>query len=216
VPRTKFDLNLLPAAPDLAFEAGLWATGCTRVAGIDEAGRGALAGPVYAAAVVLPARSGIGEALRGVDDSKQLSARERELCAIRIAGCCAASGIGWASAAEIDDFGIVPAARLAVRRALQALDCVPDHLLVDFLELPEIPTPQTSLVKGDARCLSIAAASILAKTARDAEMARLAEAHPGYGWRENKGYGTAAHLRALERLGPSPLHRRTFAPINGA
>ena len=211
--RTKFDRSLLPAAPDLAFETRCWARGLARVAGIDEAGRGALAGPVYAAAVVLPNDPGIAAALSGVDDSKKLTAAVREAWAGTIAGCCDAHGIGSASAAEIDALGIAAATRLAIRRALLALDPLPDHLLVDFLALPDVPIPQTSLVKGDARCLSIAAASILAKTARDAEMRRLAAECPGYGWKRNKGYGTAGHLAALEQLGPSPLHRRTFAPI---
>lgn len=213
MPREKFDRTLLPPAPDLAFETRLWSEGCLRVAGIDEAGRGALAGPVFAAAVVLPADRTIARALRSVDDSKRLAPAEREACAAAIHECCAGWGVGWASAAEIDAFGIVPATRLAVRRALLDLDPFPDHLLVDYLPLPDVPVPQTSLVKGDMRSLSIAAASILAKTARDAEMGRLAELHPGYGWRANMGYGTAGHLAALDDLGPSPVHRTTFAPI---
>jgi ribonuclease HII len=211
--KMKFDLTLLPPAPDLAFETRLWAAGAARIAGIDEAGRGALAGPVCAAAVILPDDAGIAARLRGVDDSKKLTAAEREACAQAIAGAGAVSSVGWASAAEIDEFGIVPATRLAVRRAILGLDPFPDHLLVDFLALSEVPIPQTSLVKGDQRSLSIASASILAKTARDAEMSRLGSAHPGYSWRQNKGYGTAAHLDAIERLGPSPVHRLTFAPL---
>jgi ribonuclease HII len=210
----KFDRSLLPPAPDLALETRLWTAGFSRVAGIDEAGRGALAGPVTAAAVILPDDAGIAARLRGVDDSKKLAAAQREACAGEIAGCCAAYAVGHASAAEIDAIGIVPATRLAVRRAILGLDPFPDHLLVDFLALPEIPIPQTSLVKGDLRSLSIAAASILAKTARDAEMKRLAEIHPGYGWGRNKGYGTAAHMAALNKLGPSPMHRYTFAPVD--
>ena len=213
MPRVKFDRSLLPPAPDLAFETACWDHGLSRVAGIDEAGRGALAGPVYAAAVVLPNDAGIEAALRGVDDSKQLTAAARHEFAGRITACCTAFAVGCAAAAEIDAFGIVRATRLAVHRALLALVPLPDHLLVDFLALPEVPIPQTSLVKGDARCLSIAAASILAKTARDSEMERIAADHPGYGWRRNKGYGTAEHLAAIERLGPSPVHRHSFAPI---
>ncbi|HUF37693.1 MAG TPA: ribonuclease HII [Anaerolineales bacterium] len=215
MPRLRFDRRLLPEAPDLFFETGLWARRLTRVAGIDEAGRGALAGPVTAAAVVLPADPAAADHLRGVDDSKRLTPAQRDVLAVRIIRCCAAHAVGKASAAEVDALGIAAAVRLAVRRALLALDPLPDHLLVDYIDLPEVPIPQTSLVKGDARCLSIAAASILAKTARDAEMDRLDGEHPGYGWRRNKGYGTAAHLDAIARLGPSPVHRCSFAPVRG-
>jgi ribonuclease HII len=214
MPPARFDRSLLPPAPDLSFENGCWSRGLRRVAGIDEAGRGALAGPVFAAAVVLPNEPGIAVDLNGIDDSKRLTAAGRREAAVRIQARCASFGVGRAEAAEIDAIGIVEATRLAIRRALLALDPLPDHLLVDFLALPEVPIPQTSLVKGDARCLSIAAASILAKTARDAEMARLAKAHPGYGWGRNMCYGTMEHMAALEKLGPSEVHRYTFAPLS--
>jgi len=213
VARKKFDRSLLPPSPDFAFEQELWTHGTLRIAGVDEAGRGALAGPVCAAAVVLPADLHLTRVLKGVNDSKQLSAAQREHWRRVIPEIALGSGIGFASADEIDTFGIVPATRLAIRRALLQIDPLPDHLLVDHLKLPEIPIPQTSLVKGDARSLSIAAASILAKTARDAVMLTLADQHPGYAWQENKGYGTEAHLTAIREMGPCRAHRLTFAPI---
>ena len=213
MPRQKFDPALLPPSPDLAFEGPLWARGVQWIAGIDEAGRGALAGPVCAAAVVLPASPAVAERLAGVRDSKQLSAARRTVLAALIRTEAAAWGVGYAQAIEVDTLGIVPATRLAVRRALLEIDPLPDHLLVDHLELPAVPIPQTALVKGDRRSLSIAAASILAKTARDAEMDRLAARFPGFGWRRNKGYGTAAHLAAIRKFGPTEVHRQTFAPI---
>lgn len=216
MPRPRFDLSTLPPTPDLAFESALWERGARRVAGIDEAGRGALAGPVCAAVVILPDDPQIQARLSGVDDSKQMTAAARAHWAGIIRQAARACGVGFAEAAEIDARGIVPATRLAIRRALLAIDPLPDHLLVDHLALPEIPIPQTSLVKGDARCLSIAAASILAKTSRDARMDQLAGEHPGYGWEHNRGYGTAGHCAALERLGPSLQHRRTFAPVRPA
>ena len=121
--------------------------------------------------------------------------------------------VGFAEAEEIDRIGIVPATRLAIRRALSSLTIQPDHLLVDYLKLPEIPIPQTCLVKGDARCLSIAAASILAKTSRDELCRTLELQYPGYGFARHKGYGTAAHLKAIQELGVSPAHRRSFRPV---
>jgi ribonuclease HII len=125
---------------------------------------------------------------------------------------CLVWGVGFASVEEIDTLGIAPATRLAVCRAVQALGVQPEHLLVDFLKLPELRIAQTPLVKGDARSLSIAAASILAKTRRDALLCELETQYPGYGLAQHKGYATEAHLEALERLGPSPIHRRSFAP----
>ncbi len=211
--RKKFDLSLLPPAPDLCFEQELWSAGAGRVAGIDEAGRGCWAGPVAAAAVILPADPALIHTLAGVRDSKQMTPAERERCAPLIRAQALAWGVGFGSAAEIDELGIVPATRLAVRRALDQLALRPEHLLVDFLDLPEAACPQTALVKGDARCLSIAAASVLAKTARDALLVQLDRQYPGYGFASHKGYGTPAHQEALARLGPCPLHRRSFAPI---
>ena len=209
--RTKFDRSLLPPAPDLTFEQALWHQGILRVAGLDEAGRGALAGPVYAAAVILPMGSdGLAEALAGVRDSKQLSPQQRERLAPIIQSRTLAWSVGWAEAAEIDEQGIAPATRLAFCRALEGLRTPAEHLLLDYFRLPEVELAQTALVKGDQRSLSIACASILAKTARDAFMRAEGAYFPGYGFAQNKGYGTAKHRAALDALGPCPLHRISF------
>lgn len=210
----KFDRSLLPEAPDLSFEIPLWNAGIETIAAVDEAGRGPLAGPVAAAAVVLPPGVEAAGSLQGVRDSKQMTPRQREAGAVRIRQTALAWGIGFASAAEIDTLGILPATRLAAQRAIAALPIQPQHILLDCLFLPELAIPQTSLVKGDCRSLSIAAASVLAKTARDAWMAALDARCPGYGFAAHKGYGTAAHRSAIERLGPSAFHRRTFR-LNG-
>jgi ribonuclease HII len=191
----------------------MWAVGIKRVAGIDEAGRGALAGPVAAAAVILPAQPWRKNFLRGLQDSKQLSAEERAPWADTIHQFAAAAGIGFAQNEEIDQLGIVPATRLAVQRALEQLSASPEHLLLDYLFLPDNNLPQTFLVKGDARSMSVAAASVLAKVARDQILIDLDGNYPGYMFAEHKGYGTPLHLDALERLGPSPIHRFSFAPI---
>jgi ribonuclease HII len=206
----------LPDRPDLAFEKERWQRGLPLVAGIDEAGRGALAGPVFAAVVVLPANETVAQTLHGVTDSKLLRPKKRNYWAEIIQQVALSFSLGSVSSREIDEIGILPATRLAVRRALLDLPQLPDHLLVDYIRLPRIPIPQTSLVKGDARSLSIAAASILAKTARDKVMLEMDEKHPGYDWRHNKGYGTQAHLKAIEGLGPCAQHRRSFAPLRKA
>ncbi|MCI0519485.1 MAG: ribonuclease HII [Chloroflexi bacterium] len=202
-----------PKAPDFSFESALWAQGCLHVAGVDEAGRGALAGPVAAAALIFPSDAALQASLDGVRDSKAMTPAQRERWAGRLPTLALACAVGMASAQEIDLLGILPATRLAVRRALESLSLPPQRLLVDYLTLPEIALPQTSLVKGDARCLSIAAASILAKTARDALLRAMDEVYPCYGFAAHKGYGTAAHLAALNRLGASPIHRQTFKPV---
>ncbi|HEX7973959.1 MAG TPA: ribonuclease HII [Anaerolineales bacterium] len=209
----KFDRTLIPAAPGLSFEQELWSAGLQYIAGIDEAGRGALAGPVAAAAVVLPASPAIAALLKGVRDSKEMAPHEREYWAGRISALALACGVGFASNLEIDSLGIVPATRLAMQRAMDFLTVPAQHLLVDFLDLPDCPLPQTTLVKGDARVLSIAAASVLAKTSRDARLRELDLEYPGYGFAVHKGYGTAKHLAAIRFLGPSPAHRLSFAPI---
>jgi ribonuclease HII len=206
----KFDRSLLPPAPDFRFESELWAKGIQFVAGIDEAGRGALAGPVSAAALVLPARPGLQDTLDGVRDSKEMTPEQREFWAWRLKKFALSWGVGFASHQEIDELGIVPATHLAVQRALKELIPTPQHLLVDFLELPDCSLPQTALVKGDARSLSIAAASILAKTSRDAWMCQMDSCYPGYGFAAHKGYGTAAHRQAIVRMGPTPIHRCSF------
>lgn len=198
--------------PNLFFERKLWKGGLNYVAGLDEAGRGALAGPVAVGAVVLPNIPRLARTLGGVRDSKQMTPLERESAAARIRDLVAAWGVGFASADEIDSDGIVRATCLAALRALYDLSIMPDYLLTDFrLELPQLEISQTSLVKGDMRCLSIAAASVLAKTARDALMRSLDGAYPGYGFGKHKGYGTLAHRSALRRLGRCPIHRKSFS-----
>ena len=209
----KFDRALLPPCPDLRFETERWAAGQLWVAGIDEAGRGALAGPVAVGAVILPPQPRLGAALAGVRDSKQLTPAQRDLWGERIRRVAVAWAVGYATAEEIDAGGIAPATRLAASRAIAALTPPPQALLIDFLTLPEWPLPQTSLVKGDCRSLSIAAASILAKTVRDAHLLTLDARYPGYGLAQHKGYGTAEHCAALAAHGPSPIHRRSFRPV---
>ena len=197
--------------PDLAYEQELWSV-CKTIAGMDEAGRGALAGPVCVGAVILPNSDPLlTQTLSGVRDSKQLSPRKRGELAPQIKKFVQAWGVGFASAEEIDMLGIVPATRLAAGRALEMLHCFPDFLLTDFrLELPELDIPQAALVKGDQRSLSIAAASILAKTARDDLMRQLDLNHPEYGFSKHKGYGTTFHCQKIRTLGYSPIHRKTF------
>jgi len=198
--------------PTLQFESALWKSGLRQVAGFDEAGRGALAGPVAVGAVILPADDlHLYHILACSRDSKQMTPRQRKLCAPIIKETALAWNVAYADSDEIDLLGIVAATRLAATRALGALSLFPDYLLTDFrLELQENDIPQTSLVKGDARSLSIAASSILAKTTRDEFMRELDVEYPGYGLGQNKGYGTQAHRSALKRLGHSPIHRKTF------
>ena len=197
--------------PDLAYEKHLWS--CYQyIAGLDEAGRGALAGPVAVGAVILPNEpTRLSSTLGGVRDSKQMTPLARDSLAPRIKETALAWAVAFASAGEIDSQGIVRATRLAALRALHDLTIAPQYLLTDFrLELPQLNISQTSLVKGDALCLSIAAASVLAKTARDAYMRDLDTRVQGYGLGKHKGYGTQAHRLALKRLGHSSIHRRTF------
>ncbi len=209
----KFDLSRLPPSPTLEFERSLWEAGFGWVAGIDEAGRGPLAGPVSAAAIILPPDPAIAAQLSGVRDSKQMTPEGRESWAARLRQVVLAYGVGFASAQEIDSLGILPATRLAVKRALEGLALSPDHLLLDYLELPDDRRPQLSLVKGDARSLSIASASVLAKTAHDALLRELDQQYPGYGFASHKGYPTLEHRLALARLGPCPIHRLTFKGV---
>lgn len=208
----RLDPAEIPSAPDLTFESSLWASGKTHIAGLDEAGRGAWAGPVAAAAVILPPDPEILHRLKGVRDSKQMTPAQRDRWAEIIRVEALAWGVGLAASEEIDALGIVAATRLAMQRALQALNTTPEHLLIDALRLPAIPCPQTAILKGDVRSLSIAAASVLAKTSRDALMYQLDACFPGYGFAVHKGYGTLAHRQALARLGVSSQHRLTFAP----
>jgi len=203
----------LPRNPSLSLELPLWAAGLVRVGGLDEAGRGAWAGPVSAAVVVLPADPGCLLSLNGVRDSKLMTARQRTSWAETIRMTAADWAVGLASAAEIDALGIVPATRLAMLRALSQLAAAPQHLLIDALRLPDVSQPQSALIKGDRRSLSIAAASVLAKTARDEILVGLDAQYPGYGFARHKGYGTALHQRALLEQGPCSQHRRSFAPL---
>lgn len=198
--------------PDLIHETNLWPH-YKYIAGLDEAGRGALAGPVAVGAVILPHGDPtlLSSTLAGARDSKQMTPRARERLAIHIKEVALNWSVGFATAEEIDAQGIVRATRMAAIRALHQFSLSPHYLLTDFrLELPQLEISQTSLVKGDAQCLSIACASILAKTERDSLMLRLDERHPGYELRKHKGYGTQAHRSALRRLGLSDIHRRSF------
>ena len=213
MPRQKFDLTLLPQRPNLHFEHILWGTGITRIAGIDEAGRGALAGPVCAAAVILPNRPDLIRLLDGVNDSKKMSVQQREFWVERIQRIALSCGVGFAGAGEIDEFGIVPATRLAAMRALAQCRPGAQHLLIDHISLPGAGLPETSLVKGDARSLSVACASVLAKTARDAKLRALDEKYPDYRLAQHKGYGTAQHLATIEAHGPCDEHRLSFRPF---
>ena len=199
--------------PTTRLESDLWDSGLLYIAGLDEAGRGALAGPVAVGAVILPHgdKALLSSALAGVRDSKQLTPPARESLAPRIRETALAWSVGFADAHEIDAQGIVRATRLAAIRALHQFSITPQYLLTDFrLELPQLDISQTSIVKGDAHCLSIACASILAKVERDALMRELDLRHPGYGLGQHKGYGTQAHRSALRRLGLSSVHRRSF------
>ena len=199
--------------PSLTEERKLWRAGFVRVAGLDEAGRGALAGPVVAGAVILPVNSKQEGLWAEVQDSKLLSPPRREELAARIQAQAAAWSLGEASAAEIDASGIAPATRLAMRRAVQALSPPPDHLLIDWVQLKSLNLPQQSFTKGDLHIVSIAAASILAKVHRDRLLCQLHENYPAYGFHSHKGYAVPSHLAAIERFGPCPAHRRSFAPI---
>lgn len=188
------------------FEAELRRKGALRIAGLDEAGRGALFGPVVAAAVVLD----LERSVPGIDDSKRLSARRRRECFLALAEGAADWAVGVACAAEVDRLNVLQATRLAMCRAVRGLRGRPDHVLVDGPLSLDLPVPQTAVVRGDARCLSIAAASIVAKVSRDTLLAAYARRLPGYGLERNKGYGTREHRLALARRGPTSLHRRSF------
>jgi ribonuclease HII len=200
------------ALPTLNFEQSLWQNGLSHVAGFDEAGRGAMAGPVAVGAVVLPSSPHLARALSGVRDSKQMTHQEREVWAERIKSVALAWRVDFSSADEIDRLGIVCATRVAATRALENLGILPDYLLLDFrIALPECAIPQTAIVKGDQLSLSVAAASVLAKTSRDALMCSMEAQYPGYGLEQNKGYGTQTHRSAMVRLGYSPAHRKSFS-----
>lgn len=199
--------------PDLQFELDLWAQGFQRVVGLDEAGRGALAGPLAVGAVCLPPDPLIATPLLGVRDSKQLTPAERAYWAEVIKAHAQGWTVGLASNEEIDHLGIAEATRLAAQRAISALPWGAQHLLLDYFRLPQCHLPQKALIKGDQRCLSIAAASILAKTERDRWMTQIDRVYPQYGFAAHKGYATAAHLERIQRWGACPIHRRSFAPL---
>jgi ribonuclease HII len=200
--------------PDLQAEEALQAKGLAHIAGVDEAGRGAWAGPVVAAAVVLPLdRPDLTQALSGVRDSKQCTPHQREELFDRIHDEALAIGVGSVPSYRIDEIGILPATRQAMAQAVGRLAVSPDTLLIDALHLPDLPLLQTALIKGDARSLSIAAASIVAKVTRDRMMAALDRQFGGYGLAQHKGYGTRQHQQVLALLGPSPIHRLSYAPL---
>ena len=205
------DLTLERAAA-AAIPGGLPGLAEPPIAGIDEAGRGPWAGPVVAAAVILDTRTLDPGLAAAIDDSKRLRPARREAVLAGLAGC-ARIGLGAASVTEIDRLNILAATMLAMRRAVINLGAPPALALVDGNRAPDLPCPARTVVKGDSRSLSIAAASIAAKVTRDRAMARLALRHPGFGWERNAGYGTAEHRAALAELGFTPHHRRSFAPI---
>jgi ribonuclease HII len=206
----KFDRSLIPPAPNMDFEKELWKQKIWNIAGVDEVGRGALAGPVAAGAVILPQNTDKLAKLNGVRDSKELSKKKREKLSDVIKEIAVAYSVGFAYRSEIDMWGIAPATRMAATRAVMTLGVNPDHLLIDYISLPKSLVKQTVLVTGDQRSLSIACASIMAKVTRDGEMVRLDEQYPGYGFADNKGYGTEAHRKAIKKLKPSAVHRNTF------
>lgn len=193
----------------LRVERGLWRAGFGRVAGVDEVGVGPLAGPVVAAAVILPPES----RLREIDDSKKLNGKLREEVAQAIHACALGIGVGIVEVEDIDRLNIYRAALEAMRRAVTALPLVPDHVVVDARSIPGIDIPQTPMVKADSRCYSVAAASIVAKVTRDRMMREIASLYPQYGFDDHMGYATPRHLEAIRRHGPSQIHRRSFAPV---
>lgn len=206
-PDSSWLLDFRRAGSMLEFELVAVRSGRTRVAGVDEVGRGPLAGPLVAAAVLL------AHPIQDIDDSKKLTEAAREALFAEITGGPHRYAVDIVEPAEIDRLGLQQANYLAMKRAAEALSPLPDFLLVDGFEISGCAIPQVSLVKGDARAQSIAAASIVAKVTRDRIMCEFAQVHPDYGFDHHKGYATRAHLDALERHGPCPIHRRTFAPI---
>ena len=198
--------------PTDLFETEARRCGYRLVAGLDEAGRGPLAGPVVAAAVMLPRRC----LLAGLNDSKQLTEAERERLYDEIQRRAVGIGVGQASEREIDAMNILEATRLAMGRAIQALPSMPEYLLLDALELPAVHLPQRAIIKGDALSVSIAAASVVAKVTRDRLMGEYHRQYPQYNFQAHKGYGTAEHLRMLAAHGPCAIHRRSFRPVSDA
>ena len=206
---TELELNQVCPTGMLEYERELWSSGCHLVAGLDEVGRGCLAGPVVVAAVMLPPNVELNE----VNDSKQLSAKKRERLAEDIKAVALDWSITAVSAALIDEINILAATSLAMGLAVKWLYPMPEHLLIDALSLPDLAIPQQAIIKGDQCSVSIAAASILAKVERDAMMGRWSKFYPGYGFERHFGYGTAEHRRAIDQHGPCYLHRMSFAPL---
>jgi ribonuclease HII len=200
--------------PSLEIELALYAQGHRLVAGLDEVGRGAWAGPVVAAAVIIPLdRPDVEYVLAGVRDSKQLSPAAREMHFESIRQMALGIGIGVSAPAVIDRDGILPATCRAMQQALSRLSPQPECLIIDYLRLRTVPLPQVSFPKADAQSLTVAAASIVAKVTRDRLLVQLDARYPGYGFARHKGYGTAAHRAALDVLGPTRIHRKSFAPL---
>jgi ribonuclease HII len=195
--------------PDLRYERRFWKNGLAAIAGVDEAGVGPMAGPVVAAAVIFAPESFI----KGVHDSKQLTPEKREELFPLIRGKALTVGVGIAGSNEVDELNIYWASMLASERALAALAHLPDHVLVDGRLIPNLKLPQTKIVGGDRKSFCIAAASIIAKVTRDRMMVQYDAEYPGYGFSSHKGYCTADHFATLAQLGPSPIHRRSFAPV---
>ena len=198
--------------PSLAEEKSLAAQGYRLIAGVDEVGRGALAGPVVAAALILPTKLK-ARWVPQVRDSKQLSPISRERLFPYIQKIAVSIGIGSSDNEVIDTRGIIQATRLAMKSAIDQLSPPPHYLIIDYMRLPEISLPQKGITNGDSLCLSIACASIIAKVVRDRLMVEMDRVHPGYGLAEHKGYGTRKHIDCLHRLGPCPIHRRSFRPL---
>ncbi|MBI1273084.1 MAG: ribonuclease HII [Alphaproteobacteria bacterium] len=197
--------------PDFSFEIAAGRDAGKIVCGVDEVGRGPLAGPVLAAAAILPGDFPPALAAK-ITDSKKMTARQREAIFDELTSHCT-HAVAEASVAEIAELNILWASMLAMQRAVAALARPPAMALIDGNRCPKLPCPAQAIVKGDGKSLSIAAASIIAKVSRDRFMTKLAQKHPGYGWERNAGYGTTEHIAALQRLGPTPWHRDSFAPV---
>ncbi len=199
-----------PPGPDYSLEEAAHAKGFTCIAGVDEAGRGPLAGPVVSVAVIFDA----GAIPDGLNDSKKLSAARRAALYDEITAQAVAVSFAVGDVARIDEDNILNATMWSMAEAVRGLEVAPDHVLIDGNRAPALACSVRTVVKGDARCLSIAAASIIAKVTRDQIMHGLADKHPAYGWERNMGYGTREHLEALARHGPTPHHRRSFKPVS--
>ena len=204
--------TLKARTPSYQEEIELQSEGYSLIAGVDEVGRGTLAGPVLAGAVILPANP-VGEWTKYIRDSKQLSPKQREYAMSHILKFALGLGTGISTSKEIDDLGIAEATRLAMARAIDQMQITPDFLLLDAFPLPKVNIPQKPIVKGDSKCLSIAAASVIAKVARDKMMTDYDLIYPGYGFAKHKGYGTLEHKYKLQVMGPCAIHRFSFSPI---